>query len=382
MNNQRGLKTVLFGDLDATHVPPTQHRFYADVPLLVLILLLMTVSLAVLYSAAGFDKMADQAVRFGVGFVVLAFVLLIPNNIIRFFTPLFYLGTVLLLIAVELVGVSVNGSQRWLNIGVAQIQPSELAKLSIPLMLAYYFYARPLPPRWRDLLVAMVIIFVPVGLVFKQPDLGTAILVAASGLILLFLAGIAWRLIALAIVLLLIAGPIFWNNGMKDYQKERVVTFLNPESDPTGAGYNIIQSKIAIGAGGLQGRGYQQGVQSAEFLPERTTDFIFAVFAEEFGLFGVMLLMGLYFLILVRGFWLAVNMSDNFSRLLSGALMATFFIYFFINVGMVSGILPVVGLPLPLMSYGGTSIMTLMMAFGLIMNLYGTRNSKTKRGLL
>lgn len=380
--NYSSVNTFKSIDLHAVNAPPSQHRFYVDFPLLLLLMLLMCVSLAVLYSAAGFAKMSDQAVRFGVGFVVLALVLLIPKNIIRFFTPLFYLLTVVLLLAVEFFGVSVNGSQRWLNIGVAQIQPSEFAKLAIPLMLAYYFHARALPPKWRDLLIALIIIFVPVGLVFEQPDLGTAILVAASGLILLFLAGTAWRLIILAIILVLIAGPTFWHNGMKAYQKERVMTFLNPESDPTGAGYNIIQSKIAIGAGGLQGRGYQQGVQSAEFLPERTTDFIFAVFAEEFGLLGVVLLMGLYFLILLRGFWLAVNMSDNFSRLLSGALMATFFVYFFINIGMVSGILPVVGLPLPLMSYGGTSIMTLMLAFGLIMNLYGTRHSEKTRGLL
>lgn len=361
---------------------PAQHRFYVDLPLLVLLLLLMSISLAVLYSAAGFDKMSSQAVRFGIGFVVMAFVLLIPKSVIRFFTPLFYLATVGLLIAVELVGVNVNGSQRWLNVGVAQIQPSELAKLSIPLMLAYYFYARPLPPKWRDLLISLMIISVPAGLVFRQPDLGTATLVALSGLVLLFLAGVSWRLMIAALLLALVASPTFWHKGMDDYQKERVLTFLNPESDPTGAGYNIIQSKIAIGAGGLQGRGYQQGVQSAEFLPERTTDFIFAVFAEEFGLVGVAVLAGLYFLILVRGFWLAINMSDNFSRLLSGALMATFFIYFFINVGMVSGILPVVGLPLPLMSYGGTSIISLMLAFGLIMNLYGTRHHGKNQELL
>lgn len=372
----------LTSDYSSANTPPTQHRFYIDLPLLVLILLLMAVSLGVLYSAAGFDRMAEQALRFGIGLVVMAFVLLVPQNVIRFFTPLVYLVMVALLVAVELVGVSINGSQRWLNIGITQIQPSELAKLAIPLMLAYYFYARPLPPKWYDILLSLVVIFLPAGLVFKQPDLGTAVLVAASGLILLFLAGISWRLIGVALVLLLIAGPMFWHNGMAPYQKERVMTFLNPESDPTGAGYNIIQSKIAIGAGGIDGRGYQQGVQSAEFLPERTTDFIFAVFAEEFGLIGVAILMALYFLIVLRGFWLAVNMSDNFSRLLAGALMTTFFIYFFINIGMVCGILPVVGLPLPLMSYGGTSIITLMLAFGLIMNLYGARHSTKTRGLL
>ncbi len=358
-----------------------KHRIYVDIPLLLMILTLMTGSLAMLYSAAGLSKMTDQAVRFGVGFVVMAFVLLIPKNIIRFFTPSFYVLTIVLLVAVHFFGISVNGSQRWLNIGITQIQPSEIAKLSIPLMLAYYYYARPLPPRWSDLFLSLVIIFIPVGLVFRQPDLGTAILVATSGLILLFLAGIYWRVIIASIVLLVAGGPIFWNNGMKSYQKERVMTFLNPERDPTGAGYNIIQSEIAIGSGGLDGRGYMQGVQSAEFLPERTTDFIFAVFSEEFGFLGVCCLVALYCLILLRGFWLSVKMTDNFSRLLSGALMVTFFIYFFINIGMVSGILPVVGLPLPLMSYGGTSIMTLMLAFGLIQNLYGSRHIEKNRGV-
>ncbi len=369
-----------YGELHRPELP-SQHRFYIDLPLMVLVLMLMATSMAVLYSAAGFGKMTDQAVRFGVGFVVMTFVLLVPKNIIRFFTPGFYLLTVVLLVAVHFFGISVNGSQRWLNIGVAQIQPSEIAKLSIPLMLAYYYHGRALPPRLVDLMVSLIIIFIPAGLVFRQPDLGTAILVAASGLTLLFLAGIRWRYILIAFASIAAGGPLFWNNGMKDYQKERVLTFLNPELDPTGSGYNIIQSKIAIGSGGIDGRGYMQGVQSAEFLPERTTDFIFAVFSEEFGLFGVCLLTGLYFLILLRGFWLCIKMTDNFSRLLSGALMATFFIYFFINIGMVSGILPVVGLPLPLMSYGGTSILTLMLAFGLIMNLYGSRYIEKRTGM-
>ncbi len=361
---------------------PADHRVYLDIPLTLLILVLMCTSLGVLYSAAGLEKMTGQAIRFGVGFIVMTLVLLVPKNIIRFFAPAFYLLTVALLLVVEFFGVSVNGSQRWINLGVTQIQPSEIAKLSIPLMLAYYFYARQLPPTWKDLVASLVIIFIPVGLVFKQPDLGTAILVASSGLILLFLAGIRWRYIILSIAAVGAGAPVFWQNGMKEYQRERVLTFLNPELDPEGSGYNIIQSQIAIGSGGFEGKGFMHAVQSTEFLPERTTDFIFAVFSEEFGWIGVCFLAGLYFLILLRGFWLCIKMSDNFSRLLSGALMATFFIYFFINIGMVSGILPVVGLPLPLMSYGGTSIMTLMLAFGLIMNLYGTRHiEKEKRGL-
>lgn len=361
---------------------PHRHRFYIDIPLVGLLLLLMMVSMAVLYSVAGVDKMASQALRFGVGMVVMVLVLLVPKNLIRFLTPTVYLLTLGLLLGVHFFGVSVNGAQRWLNIGITQLQPSELAKTTIPLMLAYYFYARALPPTWRDIIVSLIIIAIPTVLVFRQPDLGTAILVASSGLVLLFLAGVAWRWIIGSTVVAAIVAPFFWLQVMSSYQKQRVVTFLNPESDPTGSGYNIIQSKIAIGAGGLEGRGFTNGVQSGEFLPENSTDFIFAVFAEEFGFYGVSMLFVLYFFILLRGYWLAVNMGDNFSRLLAGALMFIFFAHFFINVGMVCGILPVVGLPLPLMSYGGTSILTMLLGFGLLMNLYGAGRSKETRGLL
>ncbi|PIE45468.1 MAG: rod shape-determining protein RodA [Gammaproteobacteria bacterium] len=360
---------------------PRQHKFYIDVPLLLLLLALMSVGLMVLYSAGGMEKMSAQALRFGVGLTVMALVLLIPRYVIRFFAPLFYLLTVVLLLMVYLFGVNINGSQRWLNIGIATIQPSEIAKISIPLMLAYYYHAKSLPPSWKDIAISVIVIVIPTLLVFKQPDLGTAILVASSGLVLLFLTGISWRLIGMTVVAIAGLAPLFWMRLMSPYQKERVLTFLNPASDPTGSGYNIIQSKIAIGSGGLTGKGYMQGVQSSEFLPEHTTDFIFAVFSEEFGFFGVVLLCLLYLLILLRGFWLAVNMTDNFSRLLSGAFMFIFFAYFFINMSMVSGILPVVGLPLPLVSYGGTSIITIMLAFGLMMNLYGARDTEqTGRG--
>lgn len=365
----------------ATHINKSTHRVYADIILSVFILLLMGTSLGVLYSAAGIDKMFDQALRFGLGFLVLFVILLIPISWIRFFSPTFYVITIVLLLAVHFFGVSINGSQRWLNIGVTQLQPSEIAKISIPMMLAYYYHDKALPPNWKDVLITLFIIFLPVSLIFKQPDLGTSVLVASSGLIVLFLSGISWRLILAAILLLAVVGPTMWyKGGIKDYQKERVLTFLNPESDPTGAGYNIIQSKIAIGSGGLNGKGFMNGTQSAEFLPERTTDFIFAVFSEEFGLRGVAVLFVLFFLVLIRGLWLSVKMTDNYSRLLSGALIFIFFIYFFINVGMVSGILPVVGLPLPLISYGGTSIMSLMLGFGIMMNLYGNRQRDRKGG--
>lgn len=358
--------------------PVNHHRFYLDIPLFLLIMLLMAVSLTVLYSTGGIDVMSSQAIRFGIGMVVMFIVLLIPKNFIRFFTPSFYLFTLALLLAVYFFGVTINNSQRWLNIGITQIQPSEIAKIAIPLMLAYYYYSKPLPPNFKDIAISLLIIMLPTLLVLKQPDLGTAILVAASGFVLLFLAGISWRLIFAAIFAVIIAAPVYWVKGMEAYQKKRVLTVFNPELDPTGNGYNIIQSKIAIGSGGFNGKGFMQGVQSKEFLPENTTDFIFAAFSEEFGLLGIMLLFSLYFVILLRSFWLTVKMTDNFSRLLSGALIFTFFIYFFINVGMVSGILPVVGLPLPLISFGGTSIMTLMLGFGLIMNLYGAREIKKK----
>ncbi len=360
------------------HAAMHQHRFYLDLPLLLLIMLLMSVSLTILYSMGGLEVMLNQAVRFGVGIVVMLIVLLVPKNFIRFLTPSFYVVTVILLIIVHFFGVTINHSQRWLNLGITQIQPSEFAKIAIPLMLAYYYYAKQLPPSLKDIAISIFIIVIPTLLVLKQPDLGTAILVATSGFILLFFAGISWRLIFISTITIIIAAPIYWTKGMEAYQKKRVLTVFNPELDPTGNGYNIIQSKIAIGSGGFNGKGFMQGVQSKEFLPENTTDFIFAAFSEEFGLVGIMLLFSLYFVILLRSFWLSLKMTDNFSRLLSGALTFTFFIYFFINAGMVSGILPVVGLPLPFISFGGTSILTLMLGFGLMMNLYGSREIKKK----
>ena len=351
-----------------------QHRFFIDIPLLILILMLMLTSLLILYSTGGFDVMSGQAIRFGVGIVAMLLVLLIPKIFIRFFAPAFYFSTVILLIFVFFYGINVNNSQRWISIGITKVQPSEFTKVSIPLMLAYYFYAKKLPPSWKDIFISIFIIMLPTILILKQPDLGTAILVASSGFIFLFLSGISWRFILLVFILVIVAAPIYWEKGMESYQQKRVLVAFNPEMDPTGGGYNIIQSKIAIGSGGIHGKGFSRGVQSSEFLPENTTDFVFAAFSEEFGFIGVIILFLLYFLILFRGFWLSLKMTDNFSRLLSGALVFTFFLHYFINVGMVSGVLPVVGLPLPLMSFGGTAIITLMVNFGLIMNLYASRD--------
>lgn len=353
------------------------HHFYLDPPIFIAICLLMLISLVTLYSAAGMDKTEDQALRFGIGFIVMFMTLFIPLRLVKAFAPVIYTISIISLILVLLFGVDVNGAKRWLNVGV-RIQPSELAKLALPLMVAYLLGSRDLPVKFKMMVISLFIIALPVALIYKEPDLGTAILVAMAGLSVLFLAGLTWKLIFSFLAIVLSAAPFFWFYWIKDYQKARILTFLNPESDPLGSGYNIIQSQIAIGSGGFHGKGFMQGTQSQlEFLPERTTDFVFAVFSEEFGLVGVSMLFFIYLFILLRGFWLTMKMTDNFSRLLSGALLCTFFVYFFVNVGMVSGILPVVGLPLPFISYGGTATLTLMLSFGLIMALYGSREPIT-----
>ncbi len=361
------------------HSTKEKYLFYIDIPLFFSILMLMAASCVILYSAGGVGTMNSQIFRFGIAILIMLMILLLPKEVIIFFIPSAYIVTILLLLATYFIGSEINGSKRWLSIGVTKIQPSELAKLVVPLMIAYYLQNKQLPIKFRDLTVCLIIILVPTALVFIQPDLGTSILVAFSGVVLVFLAGVRWKLILLSVIGLAIAIPSMWfYGGMEDYQKGRVLTFLNPERDPLGAGYNIIQSKIAIGSGGMHGKGFMQGTQSQlDFLPEHTTDFIFAVISEEFGFVGVSVLFLLFAFVILRGFLLAVKMNDMFSKLISLAIMSIFFIYFFINVGMVSGIMPVVGVPLPFISYGGTSIMTLMIGFGIIMNLYG--NSKLEK---
>jgi len=289
--------------------------------------------------------------------------------------PWMYGVGIISLILVLLVGVGAKGAQRWLSIfGVFRFQPSEIMKLAVPMMLAWFMASKLLPPNFKTISQALGLIFIPTLLVMKQPDLGTSLLIAASGLLVLLFAGLSWRWIALAIMTMLAGAPAMWFGVMHAYQKQRVLTFLNPESDPLGSGWNIIQSKTAIGSGGIEGKGWQLGTQSQlEFLPERHTDFIIAVFAEEQGLIGVLMLLVLYLLIVMRGIYMASRARDTFSRLLGGSLIVTFFIYVFVNIGMVSGILPVVGVPLPLISYGGTSIVTLMAAFGVIMSVYTHR---------
>jgi rod shape determining protein RodA len=248
-------------------------------------------------------------------------------------------------------------------------------KLAVPMMVAWYLHEKPLPPWYRHLGIALIIIVVPTLLIAKQPDLGTSLLIASSGIAVLVFAGLRWRLILAALVMLIPAGLLLWHYGMHAYQRQRVLTFLNPESDPLGAGYHIIQSKIAIGSGGLYGKGWLNGTQShLEFLPEPHTDFIFAVFGEEFGLVGVAILLLIYLAIILRGLYIAVSARDTYPRLLAGGVIITFLVYLFVNIGMVSGLLPVVGLPLPLLSYGGSSMVTLLASFGILMSIHTHRN--------
>lgn len=346
-------------------------KIHLDWPLLLALLTLMSGSLLVVYSAGGQDinLVIRQATRIGVGLVaLLALAQISPSTLRRWALPVYLVGVVLL-IAVIFFGVSSKGAQRWLNIGFT-FQPSEIMKLSMPIMVAWYISRYHLPPKYRHLAIGLIIVAIPTRLIMKQPDLGTSILIASSGLFVLFFAGLHWRLIlgALAIAPGAIYG--FWHYGMHSYQKTRVLTMLDPESDPLGAGYHIIQSKIAIGSGGIEGKGWTHGTQSQlEFLPERHTDFIFSVLSEEFGLIGVTILLSLYLFIIGRGLYIAVNAQDAFGKLLAASITLTFFVYVFVNIGMVSGLLPVVGVPLPLISYGGTSMVTLLAGFGIIMSI-------------
>jgi len=274
------------------------------------------------------------------------------------------------LIAVLAFGEVGKGAQRWLNIGF-RFQPSEMLKISTPMMVAWYLAGHEIPPKMKHIMFALVFIMIPTLLIVRQPDLGTSVLVASSGFSVLYFAGLSWRYLISAIIGLGAFTPIYWHYFMRSYQKDRVNTFLNPESDPMGKGYHIIQSKIAIGSGGVSGKGWQENTQSQlDFLPESSTDFIFSVYAEEFGLLGCLCLLAIYLFIIARGLYIAVQAQDTYSRLLAGSLVCTFFIYVFVNIGMVIGILPVVGIPLPLISYGGTSMVTLFAGFGILMSIH------------
>ena len=326
--------------------------------------------LVILFSAVDQSEglFRAQFFRLGIAFVGLLIAAQLPPRLYVRWAPFVYAFGVFLLVLVLAVGVTVKGSQRWLDIpGVTRFQPSELMKIAVPLVVAWYFHERPLPPSFKDVCVVLVIVAIPAGLIIPQPDLGTGILVAVAGMAVVVLAGLPWRWMVYAGLSFAAAAPALWYM-LTDYQRSRILTLYDPESDPLGAGWNIIQSTTAIGSGGIWGKGLLQGTQShLDFLPEAQTDFIIAVIAEELGLVGVLVLLLLYLLIIARGFFLAINAESTFGRLLSGALILTFFVYVFVNIAMVSGLLPVVGVPLPLVSYGGTSAITLMVGFGIIM---------------
>ena len=342
-----------------------------DRALLTATALVMLISIAIQYSA-GFDfpgRFEGHVRNLLVAIAVMWVVALVPPNLLmRIAVPLYAVG-VALLVAVDLFGVTNKGAQRWLNIGFTRIQPSEVLKIATPLMLAWYFQQREGVLRWFDFLMAALILIIPVGLIAKQPDLGTAILVLAAGVYVIFFAGLSWKIILGLLVAGVAALPLLWMS-MHDYQRQRVLTLIDPTSDPLGKGFHIIQSTIAVGSGGLFGKGWMQGTQThLEFIPERTTDFILAVYAEEFGLFGVCILMTLYLAIILRGLAIAATGGSTFGRLLAGSISLSFFTYCFVNTGMVIGILPVVGVPLPWLSYGGTAMVTLGLGMGMLMSI-------------
>lgn len=353
--------------------PTRFERLHIDLWLLFLLLLAALVGLITLYSASAQDwgMVIRQAISFGIGLVVMLTLAQIPPRIYQGFSPWFYTMGLLLLLAVMLIGEVRMGARRWIGVpGFGSVQPSEFMKLGMPMMIAWFFANRVLPPSIPAVIGALLLILLPVLLIARQPDLGTSLVVMSTGVFVLFLAGLRWWKIGLAVGSLAVIVPIMWQFVMHDYQKRRVLTLFNPEADALGAGWNIIQSKIAIGSGGWFGKGYLNGTQShLHFLPEGHTDFVIAAFTEEFGFFGLCLLMLLYMLIIFRAFQIAYLTYDNYGRLLAGAIALSFFVYVFVNMGMVGGILPVVGVPLPFISYGGTAIITLMAAFGLLMSI-------------
>jgi rod shape determining protein RodA len=338
--------------------------------------IIVFIGILVVYSASGQNWKMVQHHLMNIAIAVAAMLALAKfatPQYLRMFAPIAYVLGVLLLIVVDVTGHVGKGAQRWLDIGFMRFQPSEIMKLAVPMACAWYMHERPLPPTFLDLIVMGVLIAVPTAMIVTQPDLGTALLIAASGLIVMLMAGLQIRLILIAIPLLGAAAWGAWH-FIHDYQRQRILTFLNPETDRLGAGYHIIQSQIAIGSGGLFGKGYMNGSQAQlEFLPERSTDFIFAVIGEEFGLLGQLLILSLYGVVIGRALYLAMQAQGTFARLTGGAVALSFFGYVFVNSGMVSGILPVVGVPLPLISYGGTSMVTLLAGFGILMSLHSHR---------
>jgi rod shape determining protein RodA len=350
-------------------------RLHIDIPLLLGVVVLCLIGLVILYSAGGqdIDLVYRQAVKLSIALIGMLLIAQLPPTVLERWSLWLFIFGIILLILVIFFGDIGKGAQRWLDLKVFRFQPSELMKLTVPMMIAWYLADKSLPPKFSWVLIACILITIPVLLIAKQPDLGTALLVATAGFSVLFIAGISWRLLMSMGVLAAACAPILWY-FMHDYQKRRVLTLLNPEQDPLGAGYHTIQSKIAIGSGGFYGKGWLNGTQShLEFLPERSTDFIFAVFCEEFGMIGVLFLLCVYLFIISRGLYIAIHAQNTYGRLLASGLTLTFFVYIFVNMGMVTGTLPVVGVPLPLISHGGTSMVTLMVGFGILMAIHTHR---------
>jgi rod shape determining protein RodA len=346
-----------------------------DATLLVLLLTLSMVGLAVLFSAS-YDvpgRVASQLISLAIALTAMWIVAQVPpQTMMRFAVPAYVVGLALL-VAVALAGDVVNGARRWLHVGVTRFQPSEMMKLALPLMMAWYFHKNETTLRVRDYFVAAILLLVPLGLILRQPDLGTAGLVGTAGFFIIFFAGMSWRVLGAIAAAGAAAVPLLWP-FLHDYQRRRILTLLDPSSDPLGAGYHIIQSTIAVGSGGLAGKGWLNGTQAhLEFIPERHTDFIFAVFSEEFGLIGNITLLVLYTLLIARGLMIATNAATLFGRLLAGSIALQYFVYAFVNMGMVSGILPVVGVPLPFLSYGGTALLTLFIGAGILMSIQSHR---------
>jgi len=342
-----------------------------DGALMLIAVLILSLGLFTLYSASYENpaRIQGQLVNIGVACTAMWIAARVPpQTLMRFAVPIYVIGLVLL-VAVALFGEVANGARRWLHVGVVRFQPSEIMKIAMPLMLAWYFQRREASLKLRDYAVAALILVVPGLLIARQPDLGTAVLVLAAGFYVIFLAGLSWKLIGGLVVAGLAALPLLWSI-LHDYQRRRIMTLLDPTTDPLGAGYHIIQAQIAVGSGGLAGKGWLEGTQThLEFIPERSTDFIFAVFSEEFGLLGNAVLLVLYLMLIGRGFYIAAGAPTFFARLLAGAITLIFFTYAFVNMGMVGGILPVVGVPLPLVSYGGTALVTLFLGLGILMSI-------------
>ena len=350
-------------------------RIHLDGKLFVSILFLLLISLAILYSGSNqnVSMVLGQGTKFI--FAILGMIVLaqIPPHTYRTLAPWLFGLTLVLLVAVMLVGQTSQGAKRWLGVGAIRFQPSEIMKLALPLVLAWYFQTKKIPPKFLDLILPAIMLVIPFLLIAKQPDLGTALLILFSSATVFLLIGMSWRLILGLFVLIVASMPIIWHL-LHDYQKERVLTFLNPERDPLGSGYHIIQSKIAIGSGGFFGKGFLHGSQAhLAFLPEHATDFIFAVCGEELGFLGAFILIFIYFFITARCLYIASQAQDTFGRLVAGSLAVSFFLGVFINIGMVCGLLPVVGLPLPMVSYGGTAAITSLASFGILMSIHTHR---------